>query len=380
MLFGQVVKAVPMQAVKDALVATKNNDWRERGLPKRNVAYFVMALALFPELSYPETFRTLEESKKRLWGHEPAKTPAVSSLVEGRQRLGYASVKAIFDTVVRPVAISGKSKGCFFAGRSVTAIDGVLFNAPDTEENEAYFGKPASQYGKGAYPQVRGVAFVECGTHVLFDFELSDESTRSEQALAEKLLPRAKPGQLLLADRLYCDGREWSIVTKTGADAIFRVKSDVILPVIERHVDGSYESTLCEGDRRKASAKFHKVRVIEYRVGRNTDEPPYRLITTLKCEEADALDVARLYTERWNWETAAKEFKVVLSNSRDVLRSNTPELVKQEIVGAFLAYFAVRSFMHEAALSIDEDVDRLSFKHSVQVIRRNAANVGAFSP
>src|SRR5271170_1771615 len=191
-LLAQVLKSVPMHVVKEALVATQNNDLRERGLPKRNVAYFVIGLGLFPDLSYPDTFRTLEQGKEILLGQEPAKTPVVSSLVEARARLGYESMKAIFDKAVKPVSIKGKSKGTHFAGRLVVAIDGVVFNTPDTEENEAYFGRSKSQHGDGAYPQVRGVAFVECGTRVLFDFELSDKETRSEQALGKRLLLRAQ--------------------------------------------------------------------------------------------------------------------------------------------------------------------------------------------
>lgn len=379
-LLAQVLKSVPMHAVKEALVATQNNDLRERGLPKRNVAYFVIGLGLFPDLSYTDTFQTLEQGKEILLGQEPATTPVVSSLVKARVRLGYESMKAIFDRVVKPVAIEGQSRGTHFAGRLVVAIDGVVFNTPDTKENEEYFGRSKSQHGNGAYPQVRGVAFVECGTRVLFDFELSGQENRSEQALGKRLLLRAQKGHLILADRLYCDGDKWSALVSTGADGVFRVKSDVKLPVLERYSDDSYRSELIEGDRRKSDAVLHKVRVIEYRVGKDTKQPPIRLITTLPVDEASAKDIALLYSERWNWEQAAEEFKNVLRTRNGVLRSNSPEMVKQELVGIFLAHYAVRVCMHEAALSVAEDVDRLSFTHSLHVIRRSVGYADTFSP
>lgn len=379
LLVSQMLRTVPMQAVKDALVATSNNDLREKSLPKRNLAYFVIGLGLFPDLSYTETFRTLEHARNLLLGGEElAKVPVVSSLVEGRQRLGYASMRAIFDRVAKPIGIEGKSKGTHFAGRVVTAIDGVVFDLQDTPENEQYFGRSKSQHGGGAFPQIRCVAFIECGTHIVFDFELAGEEQESEQALGTRLLSRARKGHVVIADRLYCDGNKWSKLIETGADGIFRAKADLRLPVLERYADDSYRSILVEGDSRKPSAIQHPVRVIEYKVGKQ--KTPYRLITSLSVEEAGAADIARLYMERWDWEKSALEFKHVLSSKTGLLRSNTPELVKQELVGIFLAHNSVRWFMHEAALNAEIDVDTLSYKHSVHVIRRNVDSVGVFSP
>ena len=63
-----------------------------------------------------------------------------------------------------------------------------------------------------------------------------------------------------------------------------------------------------------------------------------------------------------------------------VLRSKTPELVRQEFWGLLLAHFAVRGLMHEAALRADEDPDRLSFLHAVRVVRRELPLFAALPP
>ncbi|MDE0103107.1 MAG: hypothetical protein OXN89_12065 [Bryobacterales bacterium] len=63
-----------------------------------------------------------------------------------------------------------------------------------------------------------------------------------------------------------------------------------------------------------------------------------------------------------------------------ILCAKTPTLVEQEIEGLMLAHFAVRSFLHEAALAANEDPDRLSFTHAVQVVRRRLQDPGAFPP
>jgi len=87
-----------------------------------------------------------------------------------------------------------------------------------------------------------------------------------------------------------------------------------------------------------------------------------------------------LYHDRWEIETALDELKTHLRGARIVLRSKTPELVKQETYGLLLAHFAVRGLMHEAALKGDIDADQLSFLHSVHVVKRKLQRFAAVSP
>lgn len=54
--------------------------------------------------------------------------------------------------------------------------------------------------------------------------------------------------------------------------------------------------------------------------------------------------------------------------------------MRQEFYGLILAHFAIRGLMHEAALQADEDPDRLSFVHTVRIVRRKLAVFGALPP
>jgi IS4 transposase len=161
------------------------------------------------------------------------------------------------------------------------------------------------------------------------------------------------------------------------------VKRNLRLPREVRLVDGSYLTTIYPGEKdRRHKVHGIRVRVVEYRLeGIASAEPLYRLATTiLDPAAAPAAELAALYHERWEIEGALAELKTHLRGARMVLRSKTPELVRQEFWGLLLAHFAVRGLMHEAALRADEDPDRLSFLHAVRVVRRRLPLFAALPP
>src|SRR3954451_20172867 len=195
---------------------------------------------------------------------------------------------------------------------------------------------------------------------------------------------------LCLADRQFFGSALWQAAAATGADLLWRVKHNLRLPRATGLADGSYLTTLYPSDKdRRHGANGTQVRVVEYRLaGIAGAEPLYRLVTTiLDPGQAPAPALATLYHERWEIEGALDELKTHLRGARVVLRSKTPELVRQELElvrqefwGLLLAHVAVRGLMHEAALRADEDPDRLSFLHAVRVVRRKVPLFAALSP
>ena len=252
----------------------------------------------------------------------------------------------------------------------------------DTTDNEEAFGKPKASRGQSAYPQIRYVSLVENGTHVLFGTQMGGYDT-SEGKLCDAILPNLKPGMVSLADRNFFSYERWKAASGTGADHLWRVKKNLILPCLKRFEDGSYLSKIYPSTKdRRHDTNGVLVRVIEYALPDVPDaEPCYRVITTvLEPEHAPAGELAVLYHERWEIENAFDELKTHLRGRQIVLRSKKPDLVKQEFFGFLMAHFAVRGIMHQAALKADEDPDRLSFIHAVRVIRRKLVPWVAFSP
>jgi IS4 transposase len=124
------------------------------------------------------------------------------------------------------------------------------------------------------------------------------------------------------------------------------------------------------------------VRVVEYTLeGAKDAEPSYRLATTvLDPAMASAKEFAALYHERWEIESAFDELKTHLRGRQIILRSKTPDLVRQEFYGLLMAHFAIRGLMQEAALKGGMDPDRLSFMHTVRVVRRKMTRFASLPP
>jgi hypothetical protein len=204
-----------------------------------------------------------------------------------------------------------------------------------------------------------------------------------EAALAKRVSAALKPGMLCLADRYSPSYELWRQAYRMGADLLWRMRKNARLECDKRLPDGSYLSRIYAStsdgrNQRKAIA----VRVIDHRLdGVAGAEPIHRLLTTiLDHRQAPAREVAALHHERWEIETALDELKTHPRGARIVLRSKTPDLVRQGFYGLLMAHFAIRGLMHEAALEADEDPDRLSFIHAVRVIKRRLPRFAAVPP
>jgi hypothetical protein len=379
---GVIAARFPRSKIHEVLVETGRSSQRQRSLPAHVVVYYVIALALFMQVSYREVLRCLLEGLA--WLRLPGRQIPVagrSGISRARARLGIEPMKRLYDELVRPIA-EEVTQGAWYKGWRLVSLDGSTFDVADTTANVETFGRPPASRGKSAFPQIRFVSLVENGTHVLFASAYGRYHVQ-EAALAEEVVPRLRSGMLCLADRYFHNLRLWKRAAATGADLLWRVKRNARLEVIKRLPDGSYLTKMYPTTRdRRHDTNDVVVRAIDYKLRKVPNaEPVYRLITTiLDPASAPASDLAALYHERWEIETAFDELKTHLRGGRIVLRSKTPDLVVQEFYGFMMAHFAVRGVMHEAALKADIDPDQVSFVHSVRVIRRKLTVFNALSP
>ena len=385
---GVLTASVPLDVVHAVLQETQRASLRERVLPAHVMVYYSIALALYADVSTREVLRCLLEGVRWLGGDASAVVPASKAgISQARTRLGAAPLEVLYRRVVAPMATPG-TPGAWYRGWRVMSLDGTTLDVADTAANARAVGRPASSRGantSGAFPQLRLVGLLENGTHVISAAALGTYRAH-ERALATAVLPSLTGDMLVLADRGFLSFDLWRPAAATGAALVWRASAQVGLPVLERHTDGSYRSELrwnqhCQSADRTAIA----VRVVDDTVtGGPQGAQPYRLVTSiLDPARAPAADLAALYQERWGMETAFDELKTHLRGPRRVLRSKTPELVRQEVWGLLLAHFAIRTLMHDAALGAlprARDPDTLSFTHAVNVTRRTLSHVTAIPP
>lgn len=379
---GVLTKSFPVATIEAVLRDTGRTSMRQRDLPAHVVVYYVIALALYMQSSYREVLRCLLEGIRWLLGPgATVKVAGKSGISQARTRLGWEPMQQLHDRVVKPIAEKA-TRGAWYRKWHLVSLDGSTMDIADEKDNEQAFSRPSASRGSSAFPQLRFVSLVENGTHVLFGTRVGGIDT-GEITLAKEVLPSLRKGMLCLGDRNFFGFELWNQAREGGADLLWRVKKNLRLPCETRLPDGSYLSRVYATPK----AQRHReggavVRVIEYRLERvEGAEPIYRLLTTiLDHEAAPAAELAALYHERWEIETALDELKTHLRGSKIVLRSKTPDLVRQEFYGLMMAHFAVRGLMHEAALKADEDPDRLSFLHAVRVVRRKLAPFASFPP
>ena len=379
---GVMAKFFPIEKIRQILEQTKRASVRERDLPAHVVVYYVIALALYMRSSYREVLRCLLEGVQ--WLLDPSariKVAGKSGISQARSRLGVEPMKRLYAGVVAPIA-EKRTRGAWYRQWRLVSLDGSTLDVADTADNEQAYGRPGASRGASAYPKIRFVGLLENGTHVLWAARM-DQYKTDEITLASAVVPALRKDMLCLADRFFPAYDLWRKAAQTGADLLWRVRKNARLEVDQRLADGSYLSrTYRSISDRRNGRKALVVRVIEYRLKDVPGaEPIYRLITTiLDPQLAPAQELAALYHERWEIETALDELKTHLRGAQIVLRSKTPELVQQEFYGLLMAHFAIRGLMHEAALQADEDPDRLSFVHAVHVVQRRLPRYVAIPP
>ncbi len=399
---GVLTEQVPPALVDEAVADAGRLQRRCRLLPSRAVVYFVLGLCLFSGADaagppgYRSVLRSLTGGLRQVCG---LRLPTRAALTRARQRLGAAPLQALFCRVRGPLGEVG-TPGVFAFGRRIVAWDGTGIDAPDTPANATAFGRAGtSRTGVAGHPQLRLLALIECGTHALLQAAFDGCHAATEQALARRVLDGLRPGMLLLADRNFPGHQLWGLATGTGADLAWRIKRNHVFVPVRRLSDGSFLSVLGTpaeniryGQARAAGRPLpgppagHLVRIVEYTVTVTAADgsarvEPFRLVTSLLDPTgAPAAELAALYHERWESELGYGELKTRLRGAAVILRSRSPELVRQEMFAFLVVYQALCALRAAAAQTAGIDPDRVSFTITVRLARDQAGTQAAAGP
>jgi hypothetical protein len=395
---GVLTAQIGPALVDEVVAAAGATQRRVRLLPARAVVYFVLALCLFSgaDAAGPPGYRSVARWLTSGLRQRPdaLRVPSSPALSRARARLGAEPLRLLFDRLAGPRATPG-TPGAFAFGRRLVAWDSTGLDTPDTDANAAAFGRA----GGAGHPQLRLMTLLECGTHALLGAVVDGFARASEHALARRLLDRLGPGMLLLADRNFPGYELWGLAAATGADLAWRIKRTNVFWPGRRLPDGSYLSVMGtpaenlrygwarrDGRPLPGPPAGHPVRIIEYDVTLDSGDgtvrtEAFRLVTTLLDHEAaPARALAELYPQRWEIELGYGELKNRLRGPEVVLRSRSPQLVRQEVFAFLVVYQALCSLRVAAAQAADTDPDRISFTVTLRLARDHVPRQAAATP
>jgi len=384
---GKVLKAletaIPSNAIEQAIAKAKASEDRKRALPSHLVICLIIAMSLWSCASIRTVLKNLVDGLSEAWVRvgQYWRVPCKSSITEARQRIGSEVMNRLFHLVVRPLA-TDQTPGAFLGGLRIMAVDGTVFDVPDSKANARVFGYPASRLGtQAAFPKVRLVLLIEAGTHLIVD-ALMCPYRIGERVRVKKLLRSVTQGMLLMWDRGL---HSYVMVQATLAqkcDYLGRVPKNVKFQVEKDLEDGSYLSWIApDGTSKKKGGTKILGRVIEYTIETDGEPQIYRLITSLtNITLFPALLLATEYHQRWQVENTIDEMKVHLLGRKTLIRSLNPREVVQEVYGWLLGHWAVRSLMFQVAEHAQISPLRLSFTGTLHVVRRAVTKFQRLEP
>lgn len=366
-------QVIPSQTITSAIKSTNSQEQRQRILPTQVVVALVIAMNFWSSYSIVDVLKNLIHGFNSLQIKQGIrfKTPTSSSITEARQRMGSAVMTRLFEMVAKPLG-TFLTPGAFLGGLRIMAVDGTVFDIPDTGANAKVFGYPGSRPGTyPAFPKARLVFLVEAGTHLITDAFISPYKI-GERRGALKLLRSVGDGMLLMWDRGLHSFKMVRTALQQKSHILGRVPANVKFKVVKTFKDGSYLSWIApDGKSKKKGATRIPIRIIEYVIEENGTEKVYRLITDLMdISTFPALLLAREYHQRWEAENTLDELKVHLNSRKTAIRSKNPREVIQEIYGWLLGHYCIRVVMFQSAAIGGISPLRLSFTGSLRVIRR----------
>ena len=258
-------------------------------------------------------------------------------------------------------------------GRHVHLVDGSTVSMPDTPANQAAFPQADTQAEGVGFPIARIVVLLSLATAMVKDMAMGPYAGKEtgETALLRELLTRLQPGDILLGDRYYCSYFMVALLQELGIDFVVRLHQcrDFDFRRGQRLGAGDHVVRWIKPDkptwmdaatyaRMPASIQVREVLVHVHQPGFRTES----LVVVTSLTDAEQItkdDIAELYRQRWLAELDLRAIKVTMG--MDVLRCQSPDMVRREIWTCLLAYNLIRQTMLEAALQSERSPRQLSF-------------------
>lgn len=287
-----------------------------------------------------------------------------------RQRLPLEMVTALTHETGR--LLSQKARAHWkWQGRTVKLVDGTGLSMPDTPHNRAVYPQSREQAPGVGFPLARLVMVICLATGAALDAAIGPHSGKgnSELALVRTLLEGFRPGDVMLADALYCGYFLIATLMARGVDVLFEQNGRRITDFRRGQRLGTRDHIVRWP---KPAARPDWMTPEEYAsfpdeiTLRETKRNHRVLVTTmLDHRQVTKDDLSELYARRWNVELDLRNLKS--TTGMGVLSCQTPQMNEKQLWVHLLAYNVIRLLMAQAACDNGVDPRELSFKHTVQL-------------
>lgn len=343
---------------------------RRRKLPVDRAIWLVIGMALFRDRSIAEVVAHLDLALPK----GPAQgSVAQSAIPAARERLGVAPVQRLFELTAKHWALR-PSQDEAWRGLSLFASDGTCLRVPDTDANDAEFGRPGSSRSSAGYPQVRVAALLALRSRVLAGLTCGPYDV-GELTLARSLWSCVPDNSLTILDRGYISFWDFHVLRSTPGfeNRHWLVRRSNVLSwrTIEALGEGDeiVEFEPSAQLRRKHPEIPHvlRARMLTFQVaGYRTTTIITSLLDPVRFP---AEEIAALYHLRWEIELAYDELKTDMLDRLEALRSQRPDGIRQELAGIGIAYNLLRIEMARVAQDAGVSPNRISFRHALQLVR-----------
>ena len=357
--FQNLSEILDPEMIKEGLSLSGVATVRRRKLPMESMVWAVVGMALFRQFPMRQLLNQLDI----ILPNERSYV-APSAVTQARHKLGSDSIRHIFEqTQAKWHEQAEHPRWC---GLQLLGVDGVVWRTPDTPENQS-FKKTRNNHGDVSYPQVRMVCQMELTSHLLVNSAFAGVDT-NEMRLAEQLIDQTPEQSLTIFDRgFYSLGllHQWQ---QAGSERHWMIplKKNVQYQVVHKlgRNDAIVELTTTPQARNKWAGlpKIIRARLLSKSIKGKSVQILTSMIDAGRYPGADIVD---LYSHRWEIELGFREMKQYLLHNKLTLRSQQPELIKQELWGILLAYNLIRYKMTLMAKSLKGiHPNELSFHHA----------------
>lgn len=385
------VAAEPLARRVERLSATLNLDWihqalaatgsasvRRRKLPAEAVVWLVIGMALVRDRSIDEVVRHIDLV---LPGADADRAVSHAAIVQARDRLGVEPLAVLFGSTAQHWATPA-AEAQRWRGLAVYGVDGTTLRLADTADNERVFGRPKNGRSVGAYPQLRLLALMVLRSRLLAALVPGSYGS-SEHTLARPLWEQLPERSVVVLDKGLINYAVFhSIQRRGGRHWLCRASAALKWTVVrslgpsDDLVEITVRSALRKADPQLPPTLL--MRAIRYQ--RPGFRPGVLLTSLLDPQAFPAAELCALYHERWELELGFAEVKTHTLDRQETLRSKAPQRVLQELWGLAIAYNLVRYEMLRVAEHLQLPPRRISFRHTLMLIRNFLVSAWFASP